>query len=136
MEETMDLDALLTRAEAQAADSWEDAQVVLAGDVLDVAVARVSGTVWADLKAQYPPRLFEDQRRGYDVQGISRVFPRVKVSGVEIAADAWARLYDALDAENQGTVDALVWGVNVFHPQRARQAALDAAEEAAKVSPE
>lgn len=131
----MDLDALLTRAEAQAADSWEDGQIVLAGEVLDVAVARVTGTVWNELKAEHPPRIYDDQRRGYDAQGISRVYPRVKVGGVEIAADAWARVFDALDMENQETVNALVWGVNVFGPQRARQEALNAAE-AVKGSPE
>ena len=94
--EPLDLDAMRARAEAAREASWEDAQVVLAGEIVDISIARVDGTTWVELKAAHHPRTAADGRFGYDSQAVSRVYPRARVAGIDIAAHVWTRLFDEL----------------------------------------
>jgi hypothetical protein len=92
--------------------------VVLGGQLVEVAVSKLSPDEWQQLAADHPPRKTNksDLNIGYDQFSLPRDYPvsKVTVAGEPIDQETWAEFYTALEAAHRNTVGSLIWAVNIY----------------------
>lgn len=125
----IDLDALI----ASARDRLENVEPVtqevdLGGSIVGVRVWPLRGHEWRDLTALHPWREGSqfDQNLGYNIDAVTRAYPRVALvqgDDVEDVSARWADILDVLSGPDLKNIALAVWGVNEFDPQKRMTAA-------------
>lgn len=121
---SIDVDALIAGAKAafQRVDPVTQ-DVELGDEIVGVRVWPLSGSEWRDLVVKHPPRpdAVRDRNMGYNLDSVSRVYPRVAlvVDDVEQQiGERWADIWDVLSAPDQENVALAIWGLNEFDPRK------------------
>lgn len=126
------LDELIAKAKAHHANPvFEDMEVVLAGEIVKLSIAHAWPDDWSELEDMHPPKTPEDRNTGYNRRTLPRDYPtdRIKADNAPLDAETWRSLYDVLDADQQDSVSALMWGLNVLEPAQRHQRAMATANE-------
>ena len=112
------LQKLIAKQREWVDNRWETVPVVLASEVVEVALGRISGQVWCRLESIHPPRAQADIELRYDRLGLPRDYPaeRIKLNGDLTTEETWRDLYDLLGPDDRTNVAAVMWGINVGEP--------------------
>lgn len=124
-----DLKALVAKARAEvaaaAAEPPTPVPVLLGGELVDVGIRPVLGSVWDDLTATHPPRpgSTQDENVGFNVAGVVRDYPvsHLLVGGQPVKAvpddedddePTWGDIFDILPSPSRKLLEAMLWGIN------------------------
>ena len=114
-----DLKALIEAEKLRIEDPTKDSvTIALGGEKILVEVTKLHPNAWTELTSRHAPRsnVAGDGRLGFNQATLPSDYPveRIKIDGDPVDKDTWVQMYAVLDVAHRNSLNALMWGLNVY----------------------
>lgn len=112
------LDQLIAEARAFQQGFWDNVDVVLGGEIVNVDLGMLPPGEWSNLSGNKPATTPADKPYGYDRNATARAYTRLRLDQEEQPAEVWRDVWDLLGKEDRTNVQAVIWWLNLGHSQQ------------------
>lgn len=112
------LDKLIADARAFQEGFWDNVDVVLGGEIVNVDLGMLPPNEWSNLSGNKPATTPADKPYGYDRNATARAYTRLRLDHEGQPAEVWHDVWDLLGEEDRTNVQAVIWWLNLGHSQQ------------------